>query len=56
MNQKAAKTRQKRTLKPQTLMDMARWRISPEAKSKMNKYAKWLEQKKHRLEKRKNDK
>lgn len=43
-------------LKPQTLMDTAHWRISPEAKSKMDDYAKWLEQKKRELEKRKNDK
>lgn len=43
-------------LKPQTLMDTARWRISPETKNKMDGYAKWLEQKKRGLEKRKNDK
>ncbi len=42
-------------LKPQTLMDTARWRISPEAKSKMNDYVKWLEKKKYELEKRKNE-
>lgn len=42
-------------LKPQTLMDTARWRISPEAKGKMDEYIKWLEKKKHELEKRKNE-
>lgn len=42
--------------KPQTLMDTARWRISPEAKGKLEEYEKWLEKKKQVLEKRKNDK
>lgn len=42
--------------KPQTLLDTARWRISPEARSKINDYLEWLEKKKRGLEKRHNDK
>lgn len=56
MNQKAAKTRQKRTLKSQTLMDTARWRISPSTRVKMDEYEKWLEKKKRETEKRQDDK
>lgn len=47
--------KRKHQLKPQTLMDTARWRISPEARSKLDEYTKWLEKKKQELEKRKND-
>lgn len=42
--------------KPQTLLDTARWRISPSARVKMDEYEKWLEKKKRELEKRRNDK
>ena len=42
--------------KPQTLLDTARWRISPSARAKMDEYERWLEKKKQGLEKRQNGK